>query len=262
MTTKKIKIKKCNLSAAVAEEVVAGALSARAHVKNIEIRIESDRLKFESGGLVEDPPLLEMAEVFLDKITTAYKNQVTESSIIGIEGAYLVCLKFDIGQVDAFENDPARMLAGSLGDHKIRIESNALERTPAGAAELGIGKKQLGMVEALAEIATYSPSVTIQSQDGEKIDAQSASLDAIKALPKPVVSPSRVDGKITAIGIGKENGVRLEVGSTMLHVDGLSIDKAFGHLKDGSHVRGLQVTVDGGKVLQGAGFYTPNDSLL
>lgn len=234
-------------------------LTSGENVQKVEFRVESKVLKVnESGGLVEDPPLLELTQQFMGKLIAARKSKIHDATIVGVEGAYLIIVEFDTRQMNALDGgDEAKAIVKTLAEQTQLLTANSQELAPKNASELGLGKSAFGLAEATAAIAAKH-RVTIKSKHGPEFDLPAPPVDAINAVPKPPVPSRRVDGEITAIGRGDDKGVRVEVNkAAMLYVSGLSLEEAINHMKSASHVSGEQVIDDGKPSLMNTNFYGP-----
>lgn len=228
-----------------------------------DLIVSSERLRADDGGrIVEDPGLLAKFAECKAALAQLADSALLIDEICVVEGAYVARVMVAPDLIDP--TSVIDLMVTRLTEDKKRLEANRDELNPVSAAACGVSSSSLKVLQVTSDLYTKGHTVALELFDRQrKVLPAPDPRDLAALVPDSSQKPRKIDGEINGIGRGDDQGswITLARGQRILVPD-LTLERAWGHLSEGTHVIGVAEFVEGELVLSDPEFSLVQQSLL
>lgn len=220
----------------------------------------------EKGRLTEAPRALEILATARGAIMRDLKGVVEcgESKIS--PGSYQIDLNFfgsiqrDLLGTSTYSEEWISTLRLDCS----RVTSNATLTKPDTADALGLSDARVELLWALAVLGEEQLTLTLAQVDrGNELQIPLPSLTEMRALPKKAKASQRVSGKLTAVGLDKKEGCRIEVNfRTLACAPDIEVDHALMLFQKEAFITANLDEIEGVATFRSVQFSMPTEKLF
>lgn len=205
-----------------------------------------------SGGIVEDPPLLQQFSTLCNAIVEVLGDGLRLGEIRITQSYYIAEIQ-GASELDGQRGRVAEILelVKQFDDSRIRLEANCMREMPAAADECGVDGKRLGVLRVASDLAGAGCAVEFALPGHGSLQLPAPDKKVFVAIPTSGNHKNKkIDGAITAIGEGDGRGSRLEIAKRSMYlVAGLELEEAWRLLKARAHLQGTAQWVEDAYVI-------------